>query len=118
MVLQEDFIAKKNNRYEIFIIFLVSILLFVFGRTEGQSCIDTVHIKGYFIVKQKATEIDRKMEINGDVQKVNQPIDARYDPSFIPCDSISRQRPLSYWLNIFFQKYYSGIYFLSEIQAC
>jgi hypothetical protein len=69
---------------------------------KAQYCIDTVHIRGYYVIKKKANEIQPKLIKEKGSTTLQIPIDIHHDPSFIPCDSINKNRPLSYWLNHFF----------------
>ncbi len=80
----------------------LAICLFASLQLDAQSCIDSVHVKGYYVVKRKANEIKPKIIRKGNTTTLEQPIDVHYDASFIPCDSIDKKRPLSYWLNHFF----------------
>jgi hypothetical protein len=69
---------------------------------NAQNCIDTVHIKGYYVIKRLADEIGPKITRSGNVTTVENNIDTHDDPSFIPSDSINKNHLLSYWLNHFF----------------
>lgn len=84
------------------IILFTLICLSACQQLSAQHCIDTVHVKGYYVIKKKANEISPQKNEKGDKVKIEQPIDVHYDPSFVPCDSITQKRPLSYWLNHFF----------------
>lgn len=84
------------------LIICLTVYLITSLQLEAQNCIDTVHVKGYYIIKKKANEIGPQVTRKKDVTFLEQPIDTHYDPSFIPCDSISKEHPLSYWLNHFF----------------
>ena len=68
----------------------------------AQNCIDTINIKGYYVVKRIASELAPEINKNKNVTVVEQRIDIHRSASFIPCDSISKKHPLSYWLNHFF----------------
>lgn len=80
----------------------LAICLFASLQLDAQNCIDTVHIKGYYVLMRSANEIKPKITRQGNTTTLEQPIDVHYDPSFIPCDSITKKHPLSYWLNHFF----------------
>lgn len=83
-------------------VFFTIVCLIASLHLNAQSCIDTVHVKGYYVVKKKADELKPKVSRKGNTTTRDQPIDVHYDPSFIPCDSITNEFPLSYWLNHFF----------------
>jgi hypothetical protein len=85
---------------KIILIFLVNLLFNL--KLHSQNCIDTVKIKGYYVVKMIASEFTPKVKKNGKKTIVQSRMDVHIDPSFIPCDSISDKRPLSYWINHFF----------------
>jgi len=84
------------------LIIFLTLSLITSLQVDAQSCIDTVHIKGYYIIKKKANEIDAQAIRKKDVTILEHPVDVHYDPSFVPCDSITKKHPLSYWLNHFF----------------
>ena len=69
---------------------------------NAQNCVDTVHIKDYYVINRIANEIGPKITGSGNVTTVENNIDTHDDPSFIPSDSINKNHPLSYWLNHFF----------------
>jgi len=83
------------------IIYLV-VYLITSLQLDAQNCIDTTHIKGYYIVKKIASELTPVIKRKGNVTTTEQRIDIHRTKSFIPCDSINKQHPLSYWLNHFF----------------
>jgi hypothetical protein len=84
------------------LIIFLTVSLITSLQVGAQNCIDTVHVKGYYIIKKKANEIGPRTTRKKDVTVLEQPVDVHYDPSFIPCDSITEKHPLSYWLNHFF----------------
>jgi hypothetical protein len=98
---QGDFIQKKKNRMKrliaLWFVYLIGML-----QLDAQNCIDTVHIKGYYVVKKIGSELTRVLNSNKNVTIVEQRMDIHRDASFIPCDSISKKYPLSFWLNHFF----------------
>lgn len=75
---------------------------FISLQLDAQNCIDTVHIKGYYIIKKVASELTPNISHKGNVTTIENNIDIHQTPSFVPCDSISKKHPLSYWLNHFF----------------
>lgn len=80
-------------------------LILIFSlKLDAQNCIDTVHVKGYYIVKRIASEIGPQITKKNNSTLYEYNIDSHYDPSFVPCDSISINYPLSYWLNHFFDE--------------
>ena len=97
----EEFILKKRIRMKQLIFFIVASLI-TLQQLTAQSCIDTVQIQGYYVIKKRANEIKPQVTRKGNKTILEQPIDVHYDPSFVPCDSINKERPLSYWLNHFF----------------
>lgn len=101
MVQQVGFTPKKRIKMKQLIFFIV-VYLITSQELKAQSCIDTVHIQGYYVIKRQANEIQPKVTRKGNKTILENPIDVHYDPSFVPCDSISKERPLSYWLNHFF----------------
>lgn len=101
MVLLEEFTVKKIIKMK-YIFTSLAICLFASLQSDAQSCIDTVHIKGYYVIKRKANEITPTITRKGNTTTLEQPIDVHYDHSFIPCDSITKKYPISYWLNHFF----------------
>lgn len=101
MALQVEFTPKEGIKMRQLILFVMFSLV-ALQQLSAQSCIDTVHVQGYYIIKRQANEIQPKITREGNTTILEQPIDVHYDPSFVPCDSISKERPLSYWLNHFF----------------
>ena len=84
-------------------LFILSIAYLIASlQLDAQNCIDTVHIKGYYVIKKIASELSPQINKNKDVTTLEQRVDIHRTPSFIPCDSISKKYPLSYWLNHFF----------------
>lgn len=81
---------------------IIILLLTASQQLIAQNCIDTVRVKGFYIVKKRASEQNPTVTRNGEVTTIETNIDTHVDPSFVPCDSISKQKPLSYWLNHFF----------------
>lgn len=81
---------------------LAAACLIISLKLNAQNCIDTVHIKGYFVVQKVASELSPDIHRNGNVTVIANRIDVHQNPSFIPCDSINNKHPLSYWLNHFF----------------
>jgi hypothetical protein len=73
------------------------------SKLEAQKCIDTVRIKGYYIVMRLKNEITSpNVEQKDTGTKILQlRIDEHYETSFIPLDSIKKQHDLTYWLNHF-----------------
>jgi len=96
-----EFTPKKRIKMKQLLIFLTAYLIASL-QLDAQSCIDTVHVKGYYIIMKNANEIGPKITRKKNKTIIERRIDSHYDPSFIPSDSISKKHPLSYWLNHFF----------------
>lgn len=101
MVQRAGFTLKKGIKMKQ-LIFFIGMCLITSHQLNAQSCIDTVHIQGYYVINRQANEVQLKITRKGNKTILEQPIDVHYDPSFVPCDSISKARPLSYRLNHFF----------------
>ena len=84
------------------LITLLAVYLIASLQLDAQNCIDTVHIKGYYVIKKIASELTPVINKNKNVTTIEQRVDIHRTASFIPCDSISKKYPLSYWLNHFF----------------
>lgn len=99
---QERYTLKKRIKMkQIFILFTIAYLT-VSLHLNAQNCIDTVNVKGYYVIMRKATEIKSHMIRKENNTILELPIDNHNNRSFIPCDSITKNQPLSYWLNHFF----------------
>lgn len=74
------------------------------GQSDAQRCADTVHIKGYYVVKLLRSELVNpritKKDSRTTVAKFN--VDVNREESFIPQDSITDKRTLAYRLNHFY----------------
>jgi hypothetical protein len=101
MVQQVQFILKKEIKMKQSITFLIAFLIASL-QLAAQNCIDTAHIKGYYVVKKIASELTPEIKKKENVTVIEQRIDVHRTASFIPCDSITKKHPLSYWLNHFF----------------
>jgi hypothetical protein len=101
MVQLVEFTQKKIRMKQLLVLYAILFLMAPL-HLNAQNCVDTVHIKGYYVIKQKADELKPKITRKGNTTTLEQFIDVHYDPSFIPCDSITKEFPLSYWLNHFF----------------
>lgn len=77
------------------------LVLSALQQLKAQNCIDTVHVKGYYIIKRRVNEIKPVIRRHGNNVIQEQAIDLNYEPSFIPSDSISEKRNFSYWFNHF-----------------
>lgn len=82
-------------------IILLGILLIAASKLDAQNCMDTVHIKGYYVIQKIASELSPEIKRKGNKVTMSQRIDTHSSTSFIPCDSINKKHPLSYWLNHF-----------------
>jgi hypothetical protein len=96
-----EYIQKRRIKMKQFIILFIATVISSL-KLNAQRCIDTVHIKGYYVIKRSANEIRQQIIRKGDVTILTQPVDVHYEPSFIPYDSITHLHLLSYWLNHFF----------------
>lgn len=81
---------------------LLTVYLIISLQLHAQNCIDTVHIKGYYVIKKIASELNPQITKKRDVTIIENRVDLHRTPSFILCDSINKKHPLSYWLNHFF----------------
>jgi len=69
---------------------------------NAQNCIDTVHIKGYYVIMRIASEIGDKIIRKKNKIIIEQRVDVHREASFIPEDSIFGSRTLAYRINHFF----------------
>jgi hypothetical protein len=67
----------------------------------AQNCIDSIRIKGYYVVIRLKNEIGRAkpMQKNKTTKVLEQRIDVHYTASVIPFDSINKKHDLAYLLN-------------------
>ncbi len=80
---------------------LLGLSLSVLAQT--QSCLDTVRLKGFYVLKMSTFDFDNpggtvKTKKREKVKVYSIPIDISTITSFIPMDSITKMRTLSYWL--------------------
>lgn len=99
MVLMEQYTQKRKNKMKLL---LLAIAVFVINSspTWAQQCIDTVRIKGYFIVIRLKNEVD-KFEVTQKTTSekvIHQRIDVHSFSTFIPFDSIYEEKTLGYRL--------------------
>jgi hypothetical protein len=73
------------------------------SQLDAQSCIDTIQVKGYYIIQRSESEVNPVIKRNKHQTTIEHPLDLYSAASFIPCDSISRKYPMSYWLNNFYK---------------
>ncbi len=81
----------------------------------SQNCIDTISLKGYYISEIYHDDFKiKKADDNPNVTLIQ--IDGRSFKHFIPYDSISSKKPLSYWLeNISKKKDYFFLFSIDKI---
>lgn len=81
-----------------------SLFLFMPIISIGQFHVDTLRIKGYYLVCKLKQEQNypRMTRINDSTTRIEFLSDVHREESFIPLDSISYYKSLSYWLHHFF----------------
>jgi len=82
-------------------IFLFITSLGIIDQLSAQQCIDTVHIKGYYVQRFLKKDLELITYSDGTIVRPD-PEGAQSEESYIPLDSISGNRPLSFWLNNFY----------------
>jgi hypothetical protein len=101
MAQQEKLILRRNKIKYIFVILL---FFFLNQYCHSQKCIDTLNIKGYYIIKRMKSDHQHSNKVinKKNVKTVYVNIDTHQDELFIPLDSINNDFNLSYRLNNFF----------------
>ena len=88
------------------IVFISTIVLACRLGVKAQIHIDTVRVEGYYIVNvlKREQNCPKTIRINDTTIKIIHLTDMHEDESFIPKDSITPYKGLSYWLHHFFDK--------------
>jgi hypothetical protein len=100
---QAEFTQKKRIKMKQINTTLILLLISLF-QSHAQNCIDTVHIKGYYVIMRLKREVSNPKIVKYDkstrVARFN--VDVHREASFIPEDSIFGKQSLAYRLNHFF----------------
>lgn len=91
----EELLLKNHNMKALIVVILATLPSLLYA----QECPVSVRKSGYIVIRQSKVDDTAALKIlNGRLQYPVEPYDIIHITRFIPSDSISLERPLSYWI--------------------